>query len=65
MNEITSQTQIQFTSKTDFCPKSLQKGSSLTQVVNALTDCDLTEEEIRQECETARLEIYEKYYAIK
>lgn len=49
MKEITSQTKKQFTSK----------------VVNALIDCDLTEEEIRQECETARLEIYEKYYAIK
>lgn len=65
MKEITSQTQIQLISKTDFYPKSTAKESPLTKVVNSLANCDLSDEEIRQECEKARLEIYEKYYANK
>lgn len=43
----------------------ISKDSSFAMLQNSFSSCSLTEEEIRQECETARLEIYRKYYEHK
>lgn len=43
----------------------ISRDSSFAMLQNSFSSCSLTEEEIRQECEAARLEIYKKYYEHK
>ena len=60
---ITSETVSCVDSQTSFSPKSVSKGSSFSAIQNSIIGSDLTDEEISQECEAARQEIYQRYYA--
>lgn len=73
--DITSKTNFNPTSKTDFNPTSIYtnadevrahaRAESFARLQEKWSSrgCDLTDEEIREECEIARQMIYEKYFA--
>ena len=43
--------------------KAQQRANSFAKLQEAFADCDLTDEEIRQECESVRQEMYARRYA--